>query len=112
MKTTRKDEKNWIKSIILNLPPDLLNSTGDPIKTTADNIRAILGDRSYYKSAKDAALHFLSGCGLHGFPICTEDHAKILQDWGFKATSKNVENFFSVSAGLLIEVLNESGEII
>ena len=107
MKTTKKIEKAWICGIIENLSTDksLLNESGNPFETTAANIRACSG--GYYKTPQEAARHFLQGCGLHGFPIYTEEHEQILKNWGFKPTPRMLENFWSVSASLLIEVLRE-----
>ena len=111
-RTTRKDEKNWISQIVSNIPADLLNDSGDPFQTVADNIRRIMYDRDgrrYYRTATEAAEHFLRGLGLHGFPFTNEEQADILTGWGFKATDRALENFWSVSAGLLVEVLQDKG---
>ena len=111
-RTTRKDEKNWISQIVSNIPADLLNESGDPFQTVADNIRRIMYDRDgrrYYRTATEAAEHFLRGLGLHGFPFTNEEQADILTGWGFKATDRALENFWSVSAGLLVEVLQDKG---
>ena len=111
-RTTRADEKKWIAGIIEAIPADLLNESGDPYQTTADNIRRIMYDRNgrkYYATATAAAEHYLRGLGLHGFPFTTEEQAEILTGWGFKATDRALENFWTVSAGLLVEVLQDKG---
>lgn len=111
-RATRKDEKNWIAQIVANIPADLLNESGDPFQTTADNIRRIMYDRNgrkYYATATAAAEHYLRGLGLHGFPFTNEEQAEILTGWGFKATDRALENFWTVSAGLLVEVLQDKG---
>ncbi|MGM9736940.1 MAG: hypothetical protein ACI3ZT_00840 [Candidatus Cryptobacteroides sp.] len=111
-RTTRKDEKNWIAGIVSAIPADRLNESGDPFKTVAEDIQRIMYDRngkSYYKTAQDAAEHYLRGLGLHGFPYTNEDHAAILTGWGFKATDRNIERFWGFSAGLLVEVLQDNG---
>lgn len=111
-RTTRKDEKNWISQIVANIPADLLNESGDPFQTTAENIRRIMYDRDgrrYYRTATEAAEHFLRGLGLHGFPFSNFDFAEILTGWGFRATDRALENFWTVSAGLLVEVLQDKG---
>lgn len=114
-RTTRADEKKWIAGIIEAIPADLLNESGDPYQTTAANIRAIMYDRNgrkYYASATAAAEHYLRGLGLHGFPFTNEEQAEILTGWGFKATDRALENFWTVSAGLLVEVLQDKGQTI
>lgn len=111
-RTTRADEKKWIAGIIEAIPADLLNESGDPYQTTADNIRRIMYDRNgrkYYATATAAAEHYLRGLGLHGFPFTNEEQAEILTGWGFKATDRALENFWTVSAGLLVEVLQDKG---
>lgn len=105
---TRKEEKIWIAQIVAAIPADRLNSTGDPFQTVADSIRSIKRDQRY-KTATAAAEHYLQGLGLHGFPFTEEDHAKILTGWGFKATQRALNSFFSISAGLLVEVLQDKG---
>lgn len=114
-RTTRADEKKWIAGIIEAIPADLLNESGDPFQTTADNIRRIMYDRNgrkYYATATAAAEHYLRGLGLHGFPFTNEEQAEILTGWGFKATDRTLENFWTVSAGLLVEVLQDKGQTI
>ena len=111
-RTTRADEKKWIAGIIEAIPADLLNESGDPYQTTADNIRHILYDRAgnrYYKRAQDAAEHYLRGLGLHGFPFSDFDIAELLTGWGFWATDQNIKRFWGRSAGLLVEVLEDNG---
>ena len=111
-RTTRADEKKWIAGIIEAIPADLLNESGDPYQTTAANIRAVMYDRNgrrYYRTAQEAAEHYLRGLGLHGFPFTNWEQADILTGWGFKATDQNLERFWGISAGLLVEVLEDKG---
>lgn len=114
-KATRKDQKIWISEIIEDLAndPGLLNESGDPWKTTADNVRACSRDSrggNYYGTPQAAAEHFLRGLGLPGFPFADDDQAAQLRAWGFNPTPRMVSNFWTVSAGLLVDVLREHGE--
>lgn len=104
---TRKAQIAWISEIIANLPADLLNSSNDPFETVAANVRAL----HHRGTIHDAALHFLQGCGLHGFPIWTSEHVAQLIAWGYseKSANRNSLRFFDVSAGLLIDALRLHG---
>lgn len=117
MKTTRKNQLLWISQIVEDLPADLLNETGDPWNTTAENIRNCSRNSrggNYYGTQQKAAEHFLRGCGLYGFPIYDEEHRAQLLEWGYSEESakRNAPRFWSVSAGLLVDALNAHGFII
>lgn len=115
MKATRKTQKLWISSIIESMEADELNESRNPFATVADNIRACSRDSrggNYYGTPQKAAEHFLRGLGLSGFPFYDDDQAAQLAAWGYDPTPKMVANFWTVSAGLLVEVLREHGQII
>ena len=115
MKHTRKTQLAWIRSIIEALPADMINAGMNAYEMTAANLRAVgcgpdgVALWGGFQTWTDAAKHFLQGCGLHGFPIYPEDHAELLRAWGYTPTQKMLDNFFDVSAGLLVEVLREMG---
>jgi len=112
---TRKVQLNWIRSIIEALPDDMINAGMTAYEMTAANLRAAgCGPDGVhlwngFRTWTDAAKHFLQGCGLHGFPIWPEEHTELLRGWGYNPTQKMLDNFFDVSAGLLVEVLREKG---
>ena len=114
MKATRKTQKLWISSIIESMDADEIGNR-NPYEVTAENIRACSRDSrggNYYGTPQAAAEHFLRGLGLSGFPFYDEDQAAQLAAWGYNPTPRMVSNFWTVSAGLLVDVLREHGETI
>ncbi len=112
---TRKNQIAWMRSLILATPSENLFDGLDCFGAVAANLRAAgSGPDGFhlYKGFRtwvDAAEHFLRGCGLWAFPIYTEEHENLLRSWGYNPTPRMVENFWTVSAGLLIEVLRGAG---
>ena len=103
---TRKIQLAWITGIIENLPQDLRDKSGDPFVTTAENVKRLRYGRL---TLQEAATDFLKGCGLHGFPVWTEEHEDLLRSWGYTPTEKMTDQFFPRSASLLVEVLQRRG---
>ena len=114
MKATRKVQKQWICGIIESMDADEI-SNRNPYTVTAENIRACSRNSrggNYYGTEQAAAEHFLRGVGLSGFPFYDDDQAAQLAAWGYDPTPRMIANFWTVSAGLLVEVLREHGQII
>lgn len=113
MKATRKTQKIWIENMIReNFDGKDYDGINDPFNAVLSDIRACSRDSrggNYYGTPQAAAEHYLRGLGLSGFPYYDDDQEAQLSAWGYNPTPRMVENFWSISAGLLVEVLADHG---
>lgn len=113
MKATRKIQKAWIENMIReNFDGKDYDGIADPFDAVLSDIVAGSRDSrggNFYKTPQAAAEHYLRGLGLSGFPFYDDDQAAQLAAWGYNPTPRMVANFWTVSAGLLVEVLRDHG---
>lgn len=101
----RKTQIAWMRNLVIE---NCEESCVNPFELVARDVRAGAVDSrggNYYGTDQKACEHYLRGLGLSGFPFYDDAQAAQLAAWGYKPTPKMIANFWTVSAGLLVDVL-------